>query len=69
MCVIITLEVALSGSPVFLCMDGTYCGLAGLCGTYRLIDKTDAAIRLILSELKTLFAKRAVFRFYAPAEK
>ncbi len=42
---IITLEVAQSGSPVFRCMDGAYRDLAGLRGTYRLIDKTDTAIR------------------------
>lgn len=62
----ITLEVAQSGSPVFLCMDGTFRDLAGLRGTYRLIDKTDAAIRLILSELRRLFVKRAVFWLAAP---
>lgn len=58
---IITLEVAVSGSPVFLCMDGTYRDLAGLRGTYRLIDKTDIAIRMILSWLRKLGAGRAVF--------
>lgn len=31
---IITLETALSGSPVLRCMDGAYRDLAGLCGTY-----------------------------------
>ena len=64
--VIITLEVALSGSPVFVCMDGAYRDLAGLRGTYRLIDKTDAAIRLILSELQKLSVTRAVFWLDAP---
>ncbi len=63
---IITLEVALSGSPVFVCMDGAYRDLAGLRGSYRLIDKTDLAIRLILSELKKLSVKRAVFWLDAP---
>jgi hypothetical protein len=63
---IITLEVAQSGSPVFLCMDGTYRDLAGLRGTYRLIDKTDTAIRLIISALQELFIKRAVFWLDAP---
>lgn len=63
---IITLEVAQSGSPVFVCMDGTYRDLAGLRGTYSLIDKTDIAIWLIISELKKLFIKRAVFWLDAP---
>lgn len=63
---IITLEVALSGSPVFKCMDGTYRDLAGLRGTYSLIDKTDTAIRLIISELKKFSAERAVFWLDAP---
>ncbi|HML37116.1 MAG TPA: DUF434 domain-containing protein [Bacillota bacterium] len=64
--VIITLEVAQSGSPVFACMDSSYRDLAGLRGTYSLIDKTDAAIRLILSELRTISIKRAVFWLDAP---
>lgn len=56
---IITLEVALSGSAVFRCMDGTYRDLAGLRGTYRLIDKTDTAIRLIVEKLRELDAAGA----------
>lgn len=63
---IITLEVALSGSPVLMCMDGTFRDLAGLRGTYRLIDKTNTAIQLIISELQKLFIKRAVFWLDAP---
>lgn len=63
---IITLEVAQSGSPVFVCMDSSYRDLAGLRGTYSLIDKTDTAIRLILSELRALSVKRAVFWLDAP---
>jgi hypothetical protein len=56
---IITLEVALSASPVLLCMDGTCRDLAGLRGTYRLIDKTDPAIRLIVGKLRELGAAGA----------
>lgn len=41
---IITLEVAFSGSTLLKCMDGCVRDLAGLRGTYRLIDKTDLAI-------------------------
>ena len=51
---VITLEVALSGSPVFYCRDGTLRDLAGLRGTYRVIDKTQTAIELLLRQLKLL---------------
>lgn len=44
---IITLEVALSDSVLLKCMDGTIRDLAGLRGTYRLIDKTQLAIIMI----------------------
>ena len=44
---IITLEIAFSGSLLLECMDGTIRDLAGLRGTYTLIDKTDLAIRAI----------------------
>jgi len=63
---IITLEVAQSGSPVFVCMDGAFRDLAGLRGSYRLIDKTDASIRSIISELRRLSVKQAVFWLDAP---
>lgn len=63
---IITLEVALSGSPVFKCMDSTYRDLAGLRGTYRMIDKTASAIHLIFLELQKIFVKKAVFWLDAP---
>jgi hypothetical protein len=57
---IITLEVALSGSPILLGKDGDYRDLAGLRGTYRLIDKTNDALNLIgktLSELNVPMVK------------
>ncbi len=63
---IITLEVALSGSPVFRCMDGTFRDLAGLRGTYRLIDKTDIALRAVFDALLKNRAGRAVFWLDAP---
>ncbi|MDE5883565.1 MAG: DUF434 domain-containing protein [Oscillospiraceae bacterium] len=44
---IITLEIAFSGSLLLECLDGTIRDLAGLRGTYTLIDKTDLAIRAI----------------------
>ncbi|MDE6087063.1 MAG: DUF434 domain-containing protein [Oscillospiraceae bacterium] len=44
---IITLEIAFSGSLLLECLDGTIRDLAGLRGTYTLIDKTDLAIQAI----------------------
>jgi hypothetical protein len=64
--VIITLEVALSNSTLIHCMDGTIRDLAGLRGTYRLIDKTDAAIQLIGNELKELEVEEVTFYLDAP---
>jgi len=63
---IITLEVALSGSTLIRCMDGTIRDLAGLRGTYRLIDKTDTAIMLINDKLKSMSIAGAVFYLDAP---
>ena len=51
---IITLEVAMSGSPILLGKDGVFRDLAGLRGTYRIIDKTDAALNLIGKILREL---------------
>lgn len=51
---IITLEVALSESTVLKCMDGNLRDLAGLRGTYKLIDKTDIAIRLVGEKLEEM---------------
>ncbi len=63
---IITLEVALSGSLVLYCRDGTVRDLAGLRGTYRVIDKTQKAIELILGQLKVLKIPESVFYLDAP---
>lgn len=63
---IITLEVALSGSTLLLCMDGTIRDLAGLRGTYHLIEKTEEAIRLIGEELKVLGIAQVVFYLDSP---
>lgn len=63
---IITLEVALSGSPVFCCRDGTIRDLAGLRGTYRIIDKTQRAVELILRQLDLLNISAAHFYLDAP---
>lgn len=63
---IITLEVALSDSLLLKCMDGTIRDLAGLRGTYRLIDKTEQAIVQIGNVLESEHIKKAVFYLDAP---
>ena len=49
--VIITLEVILSNSTLFEGMDGTIRDLASLRGTYRIIDETSAAIKMLFDTL------------------
>lgn len=44
---IITIEVALSDSVILLGRDGVLRDLAGLRGTYKIIDKTDLALELV----------------------
>lgn len=63
---IITLEVALSGSMLLHCMDDTIRDLAGLRGTYKIIDKTDAAIELIGKRLKEMSIEKAIFYLDSP---
>ena len=48
---IITLEVMLSHSILFECMDGTIRDLASLRGTYRIIPETGQAIKMMLGVL------------------
>ena len=49
---IITLEVILSDSIFFQCMDGTVRDLAALRGTYRLIPETDKAVHILMGLLE-----------------
>ncbi len=63
---VITLEIAYSDSILFRCMDGTIRDIAGLRGTYRLIDKTDMAVNAIAEMLKSLKIEKAVFYLDAP---
>ncbi len=63
---IITLEIAFSDSLLLKCMDGTIRDLAGLRGTYRLVDKTDTAIQAIGETLTELKIQKAVFYLDAP---
>lgn len=50
---VITLETALSSSLLLLCRDNTVRDLAGLHGTYRIIDKTESAVALMLDALQS----------------
>lgn len=59
--IIITLEVALSGSLLLAGMDGTIRDLAGLRGTYRIVDKTMKAVELLLVRFEELGVKNALF--------
>lgn len=64
--VIITLEVALSQGTLIRCMDSVIRDLAGLRGTYRLIEQTDKAIRLIGDRLAKLSIEEAILYLDAP---
>lgn len=63
---IITLEIAYSDSTLLRCMDGTIRDLAGLRGTYNLIDKTDIAVKAIAGVFEELHVEKAVFYLDAP---
>lgn len=63
---IITLEVALSKSLLILGNDGVLRDLAGLRGTYRIIDKTDEALKLIGKTFKELYVPEAKFFLDSP---
>ena len=63
---IITLEIAFLRSMLFRCMDGTVRDLAGLHGTYRLIDETDLAIKALKESFTELGIKKAVIYLDAP---
>ena len=59
--IIITLETALSHSLVLRGDDGVLRDVAGLHGTYRIIDKTAKAIEQILQTLSNLDVRYATF--------
>ena len=63
---VITLETALSGSPVFKGMDSCIRDLAGLRGTYRIIDVTKKAVDLLLLAADNLHAGRVNVFLDAP---
>ena len=64
--VIITLETMLSETTLIKCMDNTLRDLCGLRGTYKLIDKTVTAIRLIGEELANLKVSKVMFYLDSP---
>lgn len=63
---VITLEVALSNSVILNCMDGTIRDLAGLRGAYKIIDKSELAIKLIGNILEKYKIKKAIFYLDSP---
>ncbi len=63
---VIALETAFSGSVLLRGMDGAVRDLAGLRGTYRLIDKTDRALLAIRDVLVRCGVSGAVFYLDAP---
>ena len=63
---IIPMESLLSGSVLFKCQDGAIRDLANLRGSYKVIDKTEGAIRLILSRLDDLKVKKAIIHLDKP---
>lgn len=63
---IILLEVALSGSPLILGRDGVLRDLAGLRGTYCLLDKTTQALELVGRALNEVRPPQTVFFLDAP---
>ena len=63
---IIPMESLVSDSPVFKCMDGAVRDLANLRGSYKIIDKTEPAINLLLKQLDKRKVKKAVIYLDKP---
>lgn len=55
-----------AASPILSCMNGTYRDLAGLRGTYRIIEETKTTVDLILTELDQHKIREAVFYLDQP---
>jgi hypothetical protein len=55
---VVTLEVALGGGVLLACRDGCLRDLAGLRGSYHVLDDTDRAIGLVRAELEAVGASR-----------
>lgn len=63
---IITLEVALSNGTLIMGNDNNIRDLAGLRGTYKLIDKTDLALDLLYKIFKKMKVKQVNFFLDSP---
>lgn len=63
---IITLEVALSGGTLLCGSDGSIRDLAGLRGTYRLLEQTDVALNLLAKVLMDGQVEHVIFYLDAP---
>jgi len=63
---LITIEAALSGAPLFICRDGTIRDLASIHGTYRKIEETLPAIEIIDHALNTLNIPQAIWLLDQP---
>ena len=63
---IITLEVLLSDSILFTCMDGTIRDLAALRGTYRIIAETESAVRMLFDVLTDMKIRSATILLDEP---
>jgi len=63
---VITLETALSGSVLILGADGVLRDLAGLRGTYRVIDQTGQALHLLGQTFSRLHVSGVCFYLDAP---
>ena len=63
---IITLEVLLSDSILFTCMDGTIRDLAALRGTYRIISETESAVRMLFDVLTDMKIRSATILLDEP---
>ncbi|NLE85015.1 MAG: DUF434 domain-containing protein [Myxococcales bacterium] len=64
--VLLTLEVALGGGPVFVARDGCLRDIASVHGTYRKVHETAPAVRLLTDELQGLGARRVTVLLDAP---
>ena len=64
--IVITLEVLLSDSLLFTCMDGTIRDLAALRGTYKLIPETAEAVRRSLDRLQEASVRKVNFLLDEP---
>lgn len=63
---IITTEAALSGGVLFICRDGCIRDLSSVHGSYRSVQETENAIRLIGKALQTLKPKSAKWFLDSP---